>query len=162
MTETQIDPKDAAILFSELLRKELGEEKIQEVVKRNKAYCVQYGDKTCASHDFCDANMIMNEALMSLGLKRLGPDLSKTERNLWNGAWSLAKKHEFDAEKIQVVKMLELVKPDCDASELACRITSAILSTQGMKEVVKDETNRHTGYFGHLARLVDQQLNDKN
>ena len=55
------------------------------------------GTKTCASHDFCDANMAMLEAYLTLEecdeLEEV-PDLTDVT-DLFNAAWSYAKRHLF-------------------------------------------------------------------
>lgn len=49
----------------------------------------------CASHDFCDANMAMDEAFHNFGMS-LGDDPDDVHRfDLWNHAWDLAKANNF-------------------------------------------------------------------
>lgn len=52
------------------------------------------GRNTCASHDWCDANMAMDEAIRSFGLDPLPPDrdggMSQAMTDLWNAAWESA------------------------------------------------------------------------
>lgn len=60
-------------------------------------------DGTCASHDHCDANMLMDEALQSLGVVMFpedapddwaGPDEAVID--LWNKAWDHARAVGFN------------------------------------------------------------------
>ena len=55
-------------------------------------------DSTCAPHDFCDANMLMHEALCEcLGVKELPAGLVNHTgfHVLWNEAWDRAKRNGF-------------------------------------------------------------------
>lgn len=75
--------------FSRLLRRDLGPELMKEVIRLNKT-CPP---GTCASHDFCDANMVMHEAQINL---KLDLDLGlQSNLDIWSGAWDLAFKKEF-------------------------------------------------------------------
>ena len=85
-TATQIAGK-----FSELLQAELTPSELQEARELNKT---EEDSNVCHSHDFCDANMVMHEAFGTFGIDPLD-DLDKWS-NLWNSAWSLAKKYEFN------------------------------------------------------------------
>ncbi len=65
-----------------------------EVAARNRS--VRYKKfKTCATHDFCDANMPMDEAFLSIVGHRMG-DLESddaaddADRALWSEAWDIA------------------------------------------------------------------------
>src|SRR3989304_4399232 len=51
--------------FSRLLLAEIGNKKFREVVKRNK---LEKDKGICHSHDFCDANMVMQDALKIIGM----------------------------------------------------------------------------------------------
>ncbi len=54
-------------------------------------------EHTCATHDFCDANMLMSEAFTAV----LGRDMdagSEDDAALWNEAWDLAVEHGFNKE----------------------------------------------------------------
>lgn len=84
--------------FSSLLRYALGEEKMRKVRARNRA---PSSLSTCASHDFCDANMVMLEALSSVtGIAEDDVDLGAMAGTI-NEAWDLAKKAEFRAAGIK-------------------------------------------------------------
>tara|TARA_R110000772_G_scaffold46279_5_gene105697 strand:+ start:991 stop:1413 length:423 start_codon:yes stop_codon:yes gene_type:complete len=79
--------------FSYLLYKEVGIEKILEINRRNKD-----GDEEdfliCYSHDFCDSNMVMEEALRKTHGKDI--DIHSNESIVkWNEAWEEAKKENF-------------------------------------------------------------------
>jgi hypothetical protein len=86
--------------FSKVLRKWIGEINLQEVVNRNAAN----DDSCCASHDFCDANMAMDEAftkVMGRGFEfNFDEDPAKEQDNasdteLMNMAWDYAKANKF-------------------------------------------------------------------
>jgi hypothetical protein len=73
--------KQVADKFDKILRNEIGEDNYRECVAKNKTPAYQNG--CCASHDYCDSNMVMLEALQSLGAD---PD-SNEGNTLWNRAW---------------------------------------------------------------------------
>lgn len=89
--------------FAAELEREIGPVQMDSVVRRNRALQASGDIHCCASHDFCDANMVMHQAGVNLGL-RDGWGLScpecedeadlccdcQLERNLWNDAWQVA------------------------------------------------------------------------
>lgn len=80
--------------FSAGLLKRLGKEKMAEVVRRNKTGA----GGTCASHDFCDANMVMDAAMGEHGYGSGDwPDSAylTDHAELWSAAWDLAKENDF-------------------------------------------------------------------
>lgn len=55
----------------------------------------------CATHDYCDANMMMAEAFAERGIE---VDVSNTEHtNLWNAAWAMARAVGFDGNRTFLV-----------------------------------------------------------
>ncbi len=81
--------------FSEVLRRWLTPKEMLTVAQRN---VKQAGEGTCASHDFCDANMAMLEAYESFGKAwgRRALDMDDdVARNLWNEAWDRAQANAF-------------------------------------------------------------------
>lgn len=83
--------------FSKLLRQELSDEDMETVNYRNEH---EYDDSCCATHDFCDANMVMDQAFKSvMGYSPLGLALDSAARmeamELWNAAWDVAKERKF-------------------------------------------------------------------
>lgn len=86
-----MNPKILANKFSMVLRSWLTDAEMREVIERNKAETTR---SVCHSHDFCDANMAMQEAAESFGLTfDAGSDECAA---LWNSAWDLAKKNNFE------------------------------------------------------------------
>ena len=84
--------KDAvADTFARLLKKALTPEEFTEVRHRNGSPA--YGGNICASHDFCDANLIMEAALTEHGVKVLeaGGAMRDEALEVWNEAWRIAK-----------------------------------------------------------------------
>jgi hypothetical protein len=88
------------IKFSKVLKKWLGRSTMLEVVKRN----TEANDSSCASHDFCDANMAMDEAFTKVMGRsfefNFDEDPAKYSTNesdtdLMNAAWSDAKTNNF-------------------------------------------------------------------
>lgn len=65
--------------------------KMKEVIKRNRN---NLNKDICASHDFCDANMVMDTAFKKVMRRNLKMQ-SDADLDLWNKAWTLAKLNEF-------------------------------------------------------------------
>jgi hypothetical protein len=84
-----IDPEQLAHAiarkFVALLRVELTPEQFRETKRRNRD---RADKRSCASHDFCDANMVMADAFRQTGLE---PDVDDGEQcALWGTAWDAA------------------------------------------------------------------------
>lgn len=95
---------EAARRFTKVLHQWLTFEQMQRVRELN----LTYEAGVCASHDFCDANMAMDEAWNSLGIDPLETEkISETESCMsdamvtaWNMAWDIARGCEFDTAEI--------------------------------------------------------------
>lgn len=86
-----------AAVFALYLNGGIGEDNMAEVVRRNAtpAYA-----NACASHDFCDPNMYMLDALKAIGIPAPvdcedGTDEHEAACALWNEAWEVAKRDYF-------------------------------------------------------------------
>lgn len=81
--------------FSRIVREELGEH-LHEIRVRNKRYKREFPNNSiCATHDFCDANMLMLEAVSNLtGVPENEIDLEVT-MPVMNVAWDMAKAADF-------------------------------------------------------------------
>jgi hypothetical protein len=80
--------------FADVLVEYLTDEEFAEMKRRN---AVETNESVCHSHDFCDANMAMEDAFRRT-FGRL-PDVTDKEDGsegddvaLWNAAWDLAKR----------------------------------------------------------------------
>lgn len=83
------NPETVAREFARLLRKEIGAKNFNQVRKLNAMPDYNYGS-CCASHEFCDANMVMLAAFENLGFT---PDFENDQHvELWNSAWDVAKR----------------------------------------------------------------------
>lgn len=94
--------KDIARRFIQEVRSELTVEQLQEVVEKNSTEAYE---GCCATHDFCDANLLMEAAWISLGLKTpIEHDAEDIETSKvydkWNEAWDLAKAAHFNEEEL--------------------------------------------------------------
>lgn len=86
---------DIAARFASLLCAEIGAADFREVVRRNRT--PRYRNScSCASHDFCDANMVMLDAFASFGIDAdavcdcFGPEGERTAHaDTWAQAWDL-------------------------------------------------------------------------
>lgn len=81
-----------AIEFSNVLKSWLTEEEMKVVNTTNATD--DYMDSSCASHDFCDANMAMDEAWKKLFAKEISLQ-NQRQIDLWNKAWRIAKSNKF-------------------------------------------------------------------
>lgn len=81
----------------------------EELRRRNREYATKGDTESCASHEFCDPNMDMQDAMVSLGLLNTDDDLqgdwasertpeSKRLVGLWNAAWAYAKRTHLTAD----------------------------------------------------------------
>ena len=73
--------------FALILRHWLNNDQWNEMVRRN-TYDEAYQDGACASHDFCDANMAMAEAIHQITGREVDID---SDNDLWNIAWDIAR-----------------------------------------------------------------------
>lgn len=81
-----------ASAFSVIVRRDLADN-LDEITKRN--WSEKYSKSgACATHDFCDANMLMAEAFESVMGRKLDGN-SDDDMALWNTAWSIAKTMGF-------------------------------------------------------------------
>lgn len=108
MTTTTATPEALAAKFSELLRAQFTRKQMAAVISRNRR---ETNDKVCHSHDFCDANVVMDEAFKQVlgysatdtgigdGTQQSGGCMSDECLDLWNAAWAIAKKSEFKKEE---------------------------------------------------------------
>jgi len=78
--------------FVHRLGQAIGRAKLLEVCALNDA---ETSEGVCHSHDFCDANMVMDQACDDLGIAARPYDEDEAVReratDLWNKAWDLAK-----------------------------------------------------------------------
>lgn len=89
MNVSASNPETVALEFTRLIRKEVGMENFRQIRRLNATPDYNYGS-CCASHEFCDANMLMLEAFQNLGFE---PDLSNDQHvALWNDAWDVARR----------------------------------------------------------------------
>lgn len=85
---------------SKILRRDLNAFEVAEAIILNRE---EQSPGVCHSHDHCDANMAMEEALKSFGLDVFTPEydenaespLDEKVADLWNEAWDIAKASEF-------------------------------------------------------------------
>jgi len=81
--------------FAIELQAELSEKQFAEIKRRNATE--QYSHGSCASHDFCDANVVMENAWNRIAHSDLGkvdPE-SETHQRIWNLAWDTARKRKL-------------------------------------------------------------------
>jgi hypothetical protein len=81
--------------FTQLLKRDLTVIEWEQMRRRNRAYKAE-GKDCCASQDIRDANMIMHEAFLNLGLKTpIDHPIDSPEHcagiGLWNESWDRAK-----------------------------------------------------------------------
>lgn len=132
--------------FSAQLLRAIGPDNLQQVVERNRSS--EY-DNACASHDFCDANMVMHAAFCEV----LGrdPDLESTkDTDLWNHAWDLAKRVGFSAQSVIGTEVQALL-PQIYA-EPAEKVTEAHQAADLLRSAL-EQANRAAGPVTSLLLL---------
>ena len=78
--------------FVAVLQKVLSPEYLAEIDRRNKIY----DPTSCATHDFCDANVYMEQAFKDVGVETFeGEHMPDSVVELWNEAWGIAKARGF-------------------------------------------------------------------
>lgn len=89
---TQQLAEQLARVFSALLLYELDDQTMEQVIERNRA--MDNDPRVCHSHDFCDANMVMDTAFKAVTGKEyeFGND---ADTDLTNNAWDTAKANNF-------------------------------------------------------------------
>src|SRR5271169_326214 len=93
--------------FVWILRTWLKPWEMREVAKRNRA---ETSEDVCHSHDFCDANMLMDEAWTRFGLDSIDGE-NEFECKLWGAAWNHAVK-KIDREDRASRKVLASGGPE--------------------------------------------------
>jgi len=81
--------------FAALIRQCLTESEVERIRELNEA---ERDMSVCHTHDFCDANMVMDHALESLGVSvwnGTDGDMYDDAVDLWNAAWSLARRERM-------------------------------------------------------------------
>lgn len=93
--------QEVAKAFCRLLHKELGEKSMAIVVARNKVSRGLGDMNACATHDFCDSNVLMESALEECGVVvwKEG-EMPDEVNNLFNAAWTLAKRCDFEERRV--------------------------------------------------------------
>lgn len=86
-----VTPAALAKAFASAIRAQLTPAQFTEMQRRNASPVLPAG--ACASHDFCDANMVMYEALCELAGEYLPADIVCSDPDaLWNPAWNIARR----------------------------------------------------------------------
>jgi hypothetical protein len=86
---TTLTPYLLAYEFSARLRDMLTADQMEAVARRNAAN----PGAACASHDFCDSNEVMIQALRNIDIEFDADD--QEQADLTNAAWDIAKRHGF-------------------------------------------------------------------
>ena len=88
----EFTPENLAEKFCQELHEILTAEEVQEIVERN---AENHDSMSCASHDFCDANVVMATAFQNLTGREILFD-SDADILLWNDAWTIARNSNFN------------------------------------------------------------------
>lgn len=81
-----------AAKFSEVLRRWLKPKQLEKINRLNRH---ETNKSICHSHDFCDANQAMLDAMEALGMSDFNPS-DESLMELINAAWDMAKAAGFD------------------------------------------------------------------
>ena len=82
-----MDIQKLALAFRWGLERELSCDQFAEMRRRNVG---NVGDSICASHDFCDSNLVMYDAFKAVGGREADHE-NEDDLDLWNAAWNFAK-----------------------------------------------------------------------
>ncbi len=69
---------------------------IDNMVEMNRKNTAEVGDLICHSHDYCDANQAMLDAMEKLNIE-YDPN-SKYQTDMLNDVWQIAKRYDFFVE----------------------------------------------------------------
>ena len=88
--------------FGQEVQEAFSAREFREICDRNKSGAPYDDDMCCATHEFCDANMLMHAAFVKTFDRDPldGPDssgMTQADTDLWNAAWAVAKAAEFFA-----------------------------------------------------------------
>lgn len=85
--------------FGRDMAEALSVDEMAEVRRRNATLAYDAG--CCATHDFCDANMVMHPAFIAvLGVDPLDHMEDERLTRIWNAAWNIAQRDHFTARRI--------------------------------------------------------------
>ena len=87
--ENEMTAQAIASVFSRIVREELAAD-LADIITANRT--LEYAS-ACATHDACDANMLMHDAFSECKIE-MDPE-SDEHCALWNAAWDISKAAEF-------------------------------------------------------------------
>ena len=88
--------------FAAALTELLGPHTMRAIVDRNAS---EPHPDVCHSHDYCDANVVMMDAFLSLGFECSSEPAEDSGIGfVWDEAWALAKGAEFDLYKLDAIE----------------------------------------------------------
>lgn len=111
MLNTSVNRFKVALKFAELLHRELRPSQMYFAIKRNREETDKgnFGNSVCHTHDFIDANEVMDDAIHIVTGKRpsgMLPTMPKDVNDLWNEAWNIAKTVQFDKQILTLCTQL--------------------------------------------------------
>ena len=123
ITKEKSQAEKLAIEFMHRIRLYLTKEEFKELVARTKANADK---RICFSHDYCDANMVMNEAFGQI----FGRDIDATKQadlDMCSKAWEITRVKNFTERNGAFIRYAELnaSKAYSEMSEgerIACRV----------------------------------------
>lgn len=122
-----IPPLELAKAFCRQLHKQLDDGTMKIINRRNEEFEACGNHSTCATHDFCDANQVMLDAIESIcGFA----DYHFAQNEMINAAWDIARKAKFDADKCVPVGLPQIGFTVNDAIEILVQ-ARATLQTHG-------------------------------
>jgi len=85
------DTQKISNAFNNKMREWLDDDEFNSLIKKTKS---QTDPNVCHTHDYCDANVIMDECFVEI-LGREHDCASQTDADIWNDAWTLSKQNLF-------------------------------------------------------------------
>jgi hypothetical protein len=90
-----VDYFDVGTKFAELVRECLSDSEYKEMCRLNES---ETDTNICHSHDYCDANEIMDDVMAEFDLPKMSEESGNDFIAFWNTAWDYAKIKYFCGE----------------------------------------------------------------
>tara|TARA_R110000751_G_scaffold74682_5_gene150831 strand:+ start:932 stop:1216 length:285 start_codon:yes stop_codon:yes gene_type:complete len=88
-------PEDLATTFTAILRSWLTVRELSDIDATNRRRNDDTTSRTCASHDYCDPNEAMQQAMTEHDVSDDNLAENEAACELWSAAWSIAKARGF-------------------------------------------------------------------
>ncbi len=151
MPRPEVDTEKIAREFSRILLEWVGEKNMKTIIDQN---FDEENNSICHSHDFTDANMAMEQALVNNGY--LEEDIIKNGKviDIWDAAWTMAKENEFYLDVLPPKEATDLEKI-MQIKGVGVKVAESLLSYCGSYEALAKEARALCNFVmgGSLLRI---------